>query len=148
VHFDVVVVGGGTAGCVLAARLSEEPARTVCLVEAGPDYGSFGDGRWPDDILDGRWLATDSHCWERDDEEDRSQLRARIMGGCSAHNGCVILRGAPADYDEWGPGWTAEKLTPSLDRASLQLVRSASKSSPPGSSRSRTLRERTRSSIR
>ena len=122
VQYDIVVVGGGTAGCVLAARLTEEPDRTVCLVEAGPDYGSFGDGRWPDDILDGRWLATDSHCWERDDEEDRSQLRARIMGGCSAHNGCVILRGAPADYDEWGPGWTAEKLTPYLDRAERELA--------------------------
>jgi choline dehydrogenase len=122
VRYDIVVVGGGTAGCVLAARLSEEPARTVCLVEAGPDYGSFGDGRWPGDILDGRWLATDSHCWERDDEEDRSQLRARIMGGCSAHNGCVILRGAPADYDEWGPGWTAEELTPYLDRAERELA--------------------------
>jgi choline dehydrogenase len=117
VQYDVVVAGGGTAGCVLAARLSEDPARTVCLVEAGPDYGPYREGAWPADILDGRWLALDSHCWERNDEEDRSQLRARILGGCSAHNACVLLRAADADYDEWGPGWSAEELRPFLDRA-------------------------------
>jgi choline dehydrogenase len=117
VHCDVVVVGGGTAGCVLAGRLSEDPARTVCLVEAGPDYGPYSEGRWPEDILDGRWLALDSHRWERSDDEDRSQLRARILGGCSAHNACVLLRGTDADYDEWGPGWTAAELAPYLDRA-------------------------------
>jgi choline dehydrogenase-like flavoprotein len=117
VHYDVVVVGGGTAGCVLAGRVSEDPARSVCLVEAGPDYGHYGEGRWPADILDGRRLALDSHCWERSDEEDRSQLRARILGGCSAHNACVLLRAADADYDAWGSGWTAAELRPYLDRA-------------------------------
>jgi choline dehydrogenase len=116
-HYDVVVAGGGTAGCVLAGRLSEDPARTVCLVEAGPDYGHYGHGRWPADILDGRGLALDSHYWERNDEEDRSQLRAQILGGCSSHNACVILRGSDSDYDVWGPGWTASDLRPYLDRA-------------------------------
>jgi choline dehydrogenase-like flavoprotein len=117
VHYDVVVAGGGTAGCVLAGRLSEDPGRTVCLVEAGPDYGPYSDGRWPADILDGRWLALDSHCWERSDTDDRSQLRARILGGCSAHNACVLLRAADADYDGWGTGWTAQELRPYLARA-------------------------------
>lgn len=116
-HYDVVVAGGGTAGCVLAGRLSEDPGRTVCLVEAGPDYGPFQEDRWPADILDGRRLALDSHCWERHDEEDRSQLRARILGGCSSHNACVILRAPDADYDRWGPGWTGKELQPYLDRA-------------------------------
>ena len=96
-RFDVVVLGGGSAGCVLAARLSENPDRSVCLVEAGPDYGPYAEGRWPADILDGRQLAF-SHSWETD-REDRSQLRARIIGGCSAHNACVVLEGAPEDYD-------------------------------------------------
>ncbi len=117
--YDVVVVGGGTAGCVLAARLSEERSRRVCLVEAGPDYGPFGSGRWPDDLLDARALAF-SHSWETD-REDRSQLRARVIGGCSAHNACVVLRGTAEDYDEWGPGWSAAELTPHLDRAERQL---------------------------
>jgi choline dehydrogenase len=117
VRSDVVIAGGGTAGCVLAGRLSEDESRTVCLVEAGPDYGPFVSGRWPEDILDGRWLALDSHRWNQSDEEDRSQARARIMGGCSSHNACAIFRGADADYDEWGPGWTAEEFRPYLDRA-------------------------------
>ena len=104
VTFDVLVVGGGSAGCVLAARLSESGGQRVCLIEAGPDYGPYGEGRWPEDILDGRRLAF-SHAWETE-REDRSQLRARIMGGCSAHNACVVLAGAPSDYDEWGHGWS------------------------------------------
>jgi choline dehydrogenase len=120
-RFDVLVVGGGPAGCVLAARLSENPDRSVCLVEAGPDYGPYTDGKWPADILDGRRLALDSHCWERNSPEDRSQLRARILGGCSAHNACVLLRGAPADYDEWGPAWSYEELAPHFDRGEREL---------------------------
>jgi choline dehydrogenase len=118
-HFDVLVLGGGTAGCVMAARLSEEPGRTVCLVEAGPDYGAYDEGRWPADMLDSRWLAF-SHAWETD-REDRSQLRARILGGCSSHNACVVLEGAPADYDEWGHGWDYETIRPYLERARRQL---------------------------
>lgn len=116
---DVLILGGGTAGCVLASRLSENPGRSVCLVEAGPDYGPFDGGKWPDDIVDARWLAF-SHSWETD-AEDRSQLRARIIGGCSSHNACVALRGDPADYDEWGPGWTGRELEPYLDRAEREL---------------------------
>ena len=115
-RFDVLVLGGGTAGCVMAARLSEDASRTVCLVEAGPDYGHLSEGRWPADILDPRWLALESHLWERDDPDDRSQARARILGGCSAHNACVLLEGAHSDY-EWGDDWTYEAFAPYLRRA-------------------------------
>jgi choline dehydrogenase len=115
-RYDVLVLGGGAAGCALAARLSESPDRTVCLVEAGPDYGHLAEGRWPADILDPRWLALESHLWKRDDEEDRSQARARILGGCSAHNACVLLEGAPSDYD-WSREWSYEAFAPYLRRA-------------------------------
>jgi choline dehydrogenase-like flavoprotein len=118
-RFDVLVLGGGTAGCVLAGRLSEDPSRTVCLVEAGPDYGPYAAGGWPDDMLDARQLAF-SHSWAAEPEDDRSQLRARILGGCSAHNACVLLEGAPSDYD-WAAGWSYAELEPYLRRAERQL---------------------------
>jgi choline dehydrogenase len=113
-RFDVLIAGGGSAGCVLAARLSEQ-GRKLALVEAGPDYGPYADGRWPADMLDARSLAF-SHAWATD-RADRSQLRARIIGGCSAHNACVMLAGTPADYDEWGHGWSHAVIEPYLRRA-------------------------------
>jgi choline dehydrogenase len=119
-RFDVLVAGGGSAGCVLAARLSED-GRRVALVEAGPDYGPYDEGRWPADMLDARSLAF-SHAWETD-REDRSQLRARIIGGCSAHNACVLLPGTREDYDEWGHGWSYAAIEPYLRRAERQVQR-------------------------
>ncbi len=116
--FEFLIAGGGSAGCVLAARLSEA-GREVCLVEAGPDYGPYEGGRWPADILDARRLAL-SHAWETD-REDRNQLRARILGGCSSHNACIALAGAPADYDEWGEGWSHAAMAPYLERARRTL---------------------------
>jgi choline dehydrogenase len=116
--FEFLIAGGGSAGCVVAARLSEA-GRRVCLLEAGPDYGPYDEGRWPADILDARRLAF-SHSWETD-REDRSQLRARIIGGCSAHNACVVLPGAPADYDEWGAGWSHAMIAPYLERVTRDL---------------------------
>ena len=118
-RFDVIVAGGGTAGCVLAARLSEDPERTVCLVEAGPDYGHYAEGRWPSDMLDARTLPM-SHLWENE-REDRSASRARILGGCSAHNACLVVWGSRGDYDEWGDGWRFAEFEPYLRRAESAL---------------------------
>src|SRR5262245_8525828 len=118
-RFDVVIAGGGSAGCVLAARLSENADRAVCLLEAGPDYGPYAGGAWPDDLLDARQLAF-SHSWGTD-REDRSQLRARVLGGCSSHNACAVIPGTPEDYDEWGEGWSHAELEPYLRRAEQTL---------------------------
>jgi choline dehydrogenase len=115
--FDVIVVGGGPAGCVVAARLSEDSERTVALVEAGDDYGPRSAGRWPTELLDPSAIP-ESHDWSDGHE---SLPWARVVGGCSAHNACAVMRGSVADYDAWGDAggssWTWATLAPCLERA-------------------------------
>jgi choline dehydrogenase len=86
-RYDVLVLGGGSAGCVLAARLSEDEGRTVCLVEAGPDYGH--PDAWPAELLDPGGIP-DSHQWDPG-ECSFTPLRAKVLGGCSTHNACLLV---------------------------------------------------------
>jgi choline dehydrogenase len=117
-RYDVVVVGGGTAGCVLASRLSEREDRSVLLIEAGPDYGPFAEGRWPKDILDADAAADESHDWGFDGP---SATRAKILGGCSSHNECAVVSAPSGDYEAWAdlgdPSWGFEQQGPLLKRA-------------------------------
>jgi choline dehydrogenase len=113
VRFDVLVVGGGTAGCVLASRLSENADRRVCLLEAGPDYGPLSADGWAPEILSARTVVT-THLWEAGAADGRT-LGGRVLGGSSSVNACMVVQGTSADYDEWGPGWSYESFRPSLD---------------------------------
>lgn len=121
--FDYVVVGGGTAGSVVAARLSEDPAVTVCLLEAGPcDVGDENVLR-----LD-RWahLLESGYDWDYPVEPQRHgnsfvrHARARVLGGCSSHNSCIAFWAPAEDLDEWGArgcaGWSAAECFPLYQR--------------------------------
>ncbi|HYJ59873.1 MAG TPA: GMC family oxidoreductase [Actinomycetota bacterium] len=118
---DVVVAGGGTAGAVVAARLVEAGAAVV-LVEAGPDHGAFSGGAWPLELTDAATIPT-SHDWGyRSADGGLAFERARVIGGCSAHNGCTASWGHRADYDGWGlPGWSAEDVLPRFEDASRRM---------------------------
>jgi choline dehydrogenase len=109
---DIVVVGAGAAGCALAGRLAEQ-GRDVLLLEAGPDYGPVDSGRWPAELLSARMLAT-THDWGYTGGDGRWVFeRARVMGGCSSHNGAIAAVGHRADYDGWGlPGWSGDGVAP------------------------------------
>mgnify|MGYP003580603335 FL=1 len=129
IYADTVVIGGGTAGAAVAARLIEGTSQTVLLLESGPDYGAFAEGQWPAQLLDARSLPG-GHDWNYVNGASTGRPghlleRARVIGGCSSHNGCAAIWGSRSDYDHWAAlgneGWSADDLLPFFKLANETL---------------------------
>lgn len=126
-HFDVVIVGAGSAGCALAARLSENPARSVLLLEAGSDFAGPPHG-FGDRLLDGSVMAgaAERHPanWSLEARLTAAKSivlpRGKVMGGSSTVNGGVFVRATPDDFDRWAAlgnhEWSFAKVLPFLRR--------------------------------
>jgi choline dehydrogenase-like flavoprotein len=126
---DYLVIGGGTAGCIVAARLSEDPSVTVALVEAGPSDAdeprAYSIRRW-DEMLEGEY-DLDYRSVEQPRGNSFIRLaRMRILGGCSTANTMITWRPLRGDLDEWrtlgATGWDYDTLSAYYDRLATPIT--------------------------
>ena len=124
-EFDYIVVGAGSAGCVLAARLSEDPSTRVLLLEAGPADRSL----WihlPIGYGKTMWSPTYNWCFHTDPDPHMNGRRiywprGKTLGGCSSINGLIYIRGQREDFDHWAAlgnaGWSYDEVLPYFIKA-------------------------------
>jgi choline dehydrogenase len=124
--YDYIIVGAGSAGCVLANRLSEDPQKTILLLEAGPR----DTNRWIHVPLGyGKLFARTDVNWAYESEPEAAlngrrifTPRGKVLGGSSSINGLVYIRGQREDFDGWGiPSWSFDSLRPYFEKAERQL---------------------------
>jgi choline dehydrogenase len=126
---ETIVVGAGSSGAVLAARATEGGVREVLLLEAGPDYPHVESV--PADLRDGTRNSMRRHDWGQMHRPRPGHKllywfpRGRVVGGSSAVNTCIALRGQPHDYDEWAsmglPDWSWKECLPAFKRLENDL---------------------------
>ena len=130
-EYDYIVVGAGSAGCLLANRLSADPANRVLLIEAG---GRDSNTLFRLPMLMGRLMHSGIYNWAFQTEPEPHLNgrrvfwpRGKVLGGSSTINGMIYVRGNPADYDGWEqmglPGWSFEKVLPLFKRSEAHVDR-------------------------
>ncbi len=125
--YDILIIGAGSSGSAIAARASEDPNRTVALIEAGPDYPD--PSRTPFDLVNSHNNSYRDHDWGLTYAPTRGREiafpRGRVTGGSSAVNTTIALRGVPEDYDEWASlgnrAWAWDRVLPAFKRLERDL---------------------------